>query len=644
MSRADDKSRRIAELAEKIREHRALYYGPGPTISDAAFDALEDELRALAPKHPVLGEVGAPVAVTEWAKARHEMPMGSLNKAVSIEELRAWATRSAELLAADGRDDATLSIAEKLDGISLEVIYDQGRLVDAITRGDGLIGESIAANVRRMKGVPRAIPHAGRISVRGEIILCLSDMREHFPDMVSPRNGAAGTAKRFDGEGSEHLTVLFYDVADHLEAATKTEIYAELIRLGFRTPNYARGTIEDAITLYGEYERERRASLDYEIDGLVIEFDALAAFEALGELNHRPRGAIAFKFPSPAKKSRVVAITWDTGSSGRITPVAIVEPVELASAMVQRASLHNAARVRALGIGVGDDVLVSRRNDVIPYVEEVITHHSDPTPIPTRCAVCGEPIVVVGEYLYCRNLECTALVEGRLHKWIDAIGALEWGDKLVEQVVAAKLAREPVDLYKLKPADLKTLERMGDKGAKKALDELHSRLPLTLPVFLKALGIEALGISSARLLVGAGLDTIEKVLAADEAFIAAIPGLGPIKAAATVAGLASRREEIGRLLAAGIVPMTEAARGPLAGKTFCFTGASSRPRAELTRLVESNGGRALSGVTKDLDYLVIADPASTSSKAVKARKLGTVLITEADLDAMIAGGADAPEE
>jgi DNA ligase (NAD+) len=637
-----EQSARIAELAALVEKHRAAYYNHAPTISDAAFDAIEDELRELDPTHAVLAKVGAPAnAISEWEKARHELPMGSLNKAVNEAELREWLTRCDELLAKDGHESVAndLFVAEKLDGISIEVIYKNGKLVDAITRGDGEVGERITQNVARMRGVPSRIPDTRALSVRGEIILANSDMRAHFPGVTSPRNAAAGTSKRFDGQGCEYLTILFYDVEGELDDLPTQAAKFELLRgLRLKTPWSASGSIDDVLRHYVEYSGEKRAKLDHEIDGLVVYVGSLRAQALLGDVNRRPRGAIAFKFASPAKVSTVREILWDTGSSGRVTPVAIVAPVELAGATVQRASLHNTANVRALGIGVGDEVLVSRRNDVIPYVEEVVEKRGPAAEIPTQCPRCKAMLFTEGEYLVCRNSgNCDALIEGRIHNWIEAIGALEWGDKLIEQLVASGLVREPLDLYKLTVDKLTTLERMGEKSAKKALDQLKTRLPIALPTFVAALGMDSFALQTARLLISAGFDTIDKMLEATEEPLAAINGLGPIKAQSIMRGLAARRDEIGRLRAFGIEPVPPSAEGPLAGKTFCFTGASSKPRAELTRIVESNGGRVLAGVTKDLQFLVMADVESTSSKAAKARKLGTKIIDEAMLDAMIAG-------
>ncbi|MBM4359815.1 MAG: NAD-dependent DNA ligase LigA [Deltaproteobacteria bacterium] len=628
---------RVAALAERLEHLRATYYAGRPELSDAAYDALEDELRLLAPAHPVLARVGAPPAAKEWDKARHTIPMGSLNKVTSDVEFDDWLARCDELLAKEAHVGiaADLFVTEKLDGLSLELVYAGGRLVDGLTRGDAEVGERITVNVRRMRGVPERVPHEGPLSVRGEIVLRVSDRAAHFPDYASTRNAAAGTARRLDGAGCEHLTVLVYDVADELDLITEEAKHRFLRGLGFATPHGFAGDSSAVRALYREYDGGRRASLDYEIDGLVVKANDLRAQALLGELNRRPRGATAFKFPSPVKVSRVLAIGWDTGPSGRVTPVAEVEPVELVGAVVRRASLHNLAKVRRLGIGVGDEVLVSRRNDVIPYVEEVVSSARAPVEPPTACGRCGSSLRQEGEYLLCREDACPALVEGRVRNWIDATGALEWGDKLVATLVERGLVREPRDLYRLTVDDIAALDRHGKKSAENALAQLHSRLPLRLPIFLAALGIEGFSTQTARLLVAAGFKDLDRLLGATVAELAAIAGLGEIKARLIADGLVARAAEIARLRADGLGPVEADAAGPLDGKSFCMTGKQSRPRKELEQLIEDHGGRVMSGVTKDLDFLIIDDPASTSSKAVKARKYGTKLIREEDFLAML---------
>lgn len=648
---------RKAELERLLTRYQRAYYNGQPLVSDAAYDALEDELRAIDPTNKVLAAVGAPVAgakhslglegipsgeafgnprvepletTTEWEKARHTIPMGSLNKAVNEAELRKWAMRCDELAIAETLPPISdnLFVTEKLDGISLSVSYEGGRLADAITRGDGEVGERITANVRRMQGIPLRLREPVSITVRGEIILKLSDLRRAFPQASNPRNMAAGTSKRFDGEGCEHLSVVFYDLEGE-EHATELEKFTRLIQLGLNVPPHQVADLDGAIALHQHYASAKRAELDYEIDGLVVRANDLRTQHLLGEKAHRPRAAVAFKFASQAKRSRVIAITWETGPSGRVSPIAQIEPVELAGAQVQRASLHNAGNVRALGIGVGDEVLVSRRNDVIPYVEEVIATHGERAIVPTQCAVCGVELVVNGEYLLCRNTKCRALIEGRIQNWVGVQGILEWGEKLIEQLVAAQLVAEPADLYRLTVPQIAALERRGDLIAKKVLDNLKAKLPLSLPVFLAALGIENFGLQTAKMILAAGFNSLERVRAATVEELAAIPGMGPAKARFVVLGLAERSAEIDRLLAAGIVPVTPAAGGALAGKSFCFTGALSMPRKELESLVQSLGGTLASGVTKGLSYLVLADPSSGSSKAEKAAKYGTECLDEA---------------
>jgi len=624
---------RVEELAGRLEAFRASYYAGRPAVSDEAYDALEDELRALAPAHPVLARVGTAMLSEAWEKAQHEIPMGSLNKVTNAEQFGDWLKRCDDLLAKQDEPSirTKLFVTEKLDGISIELIYRDGVFRDAITRGDGEIGERITSNVGRMRGVPARIDDRRRISVRGEIIVRFSDMREHFPDYANARNAAAGTSRRLDGQGAQHLTVVCYDIAEELGNLTEVDKFDWIRKLGFATPHSYSGDADDVLAIHRRYSDGVRQSLDYEIDGLVVRANSVESQARLGDVNRRPRAAVAFKFASPSKVSTVRDIRWDTGPSGRVTPVAIVEPVELAGATVRRASLHNVAHVRSLGIAVGDEVLVSRRNDVIPYVEEVVTKHAKAVEVPATCTVCDAVIEIAGEYLMCRNLRCPALVEGRIRNWIDAIGALEWGDKLVAALVSAGKLKEPADLYALSVDDIASLDRHGEKSASNALEQIQGRLPLRLPTFLAALGIEGFSTQTARLIVASGLGDLEAVCAADVEQLAAIPGLGDIKARQIVDGLRAREAELERLRAAGIVPVTETQAGPLAGKSFCITGSHERPRKILTQLIEDAGGQVSSGVKKDLDYLLIADVESTSSKAQKARRYGTALISEDQL-------------
>lgn len=645
---AVDPAARIAALAELLGRYKDAYYNGTPLVSDAAYDQLEDELRALDPKHALLASVGAPVpararsraagaAVSEWEKAQHKIPMGSLNKAVDEAEFHAWVARCEEHAAREKlpKVQGDLFVTEKLDGISLEVIYEDGVLTEAITRGDGQVGERITANVVRMKGVLPRLKERLSISVRGEIILKLSDMKRSFPNASNARNMASGTAKRFDGSGCEHLTVLFYDLEGE-DAAHEVQKFARLQQLGFETPNLYPTDLAGALRLYQQYAASKRAALDYEIDGLVIRCNPVRTQALLGELGGRPRAAVALKFASQTKVTRLNRIVWDTGDSGRVTPIAEFDMVWIGGAHLERASLHNISNVKALGISEGDEILVSRRNDVIPQVEEVVVKHGPPAVIPTTCGVCGSKLVTEGEFISCRNSECRAVVEGRIKNWVEAQDVHDFGGHIIGELVRARLVKEPSDLYKLKYQDVARLEHMGEVSAKKILANLRAKLPLTLPLFLASLGIEHVGVLTAKLIVSNGFDTLDKLRAATEAQLTAIPGLGPSKARVVVAGLKARSAEIDRLLAVGVVSVAPSHGGPLAGLSFCFTGALSRPRKEFEDVVEKHGGTLLSGVTKDLKYLVMSDPNSGSSKAEKARKYGTKCIDEAEFSRLVA--------
>jgi DNA ligase (NAD+) len=652
MSKDTSKKSRIVELAALIRQYKDAYYNGKPLVSDAAYDALEDELRDLDPEHEILKTIGAPVPgdeergpVSQWEKARHAIPMGSLNKAVNEAEFRQWIALC-EKLGTESKlplVSKNLLVTEKLDGLSLAVNYEKGKLVEAITRGDGQIGERITPNAKRMKGVPHKLPEPLTVSIRGEIILKLSDMKKGFPGYDSPaRNKAAGTSKRYDGQGCEWLTVMFYDIEGVEELATEKDKYERLLSLGLIVPPFTVTDVAGALDIYADYNKTKRAKLDYEIDGLVIRANDMRSQHLLGELANRPRGAVAFKFPSMAKISTVLGITWDTGPAGRVTPNATIAPVEIGGAVVQNVTLHNISNIEKLGIGVGDEVLVSRRNDVIPHVEEVVVKHGDTVTPPTKCSTCGKSLTRRGEYQLCTNTECRALVEGRILRWVGVQDIHEWGDKLIAQLVEAKLVKEPSDLYKLEIDDIASLERRGKIIAKKVLDNLRAKLPLSLPVFLASLGIEEFGLETAKTLVANGFDTLEKIQAAGVDDIEPIKGMGPMRAKAVVNGLETRKDEIARLLEVGVVPTLPKSGGGLAGKTFCFTGALSKPRKEYEEMVEAHGGTVLSGVTKELHYLVMADPNSGSSKAEKARKYGTKCIDEAEFLAIVSAAEAAP--
>lgn len=635
-------------LAERLVQEQLRFYD-GKTSDPKMYLGLYIALERSAPSHPILAQV-VPPRGRDWVKARHEIPMGSLNKVNTREQLEEWAERCDKLATEAELDaiSADLSVTEKLDGISIEVLYDHGQLEAAITRGDGVVGERITPNVAQMQGVPRTIDHRGRVSVRGEIILTKADAERFtvhkksvdpkFTVVKSLRNTAAGIARTKDPKllpGCRMLTILFYDI-EGVEGLKTDEDKLEFIESqGFSTPFVDFGDVEKMVEVWQAYEDTRRKALAYEIDGLVVRANDLRTTALLGELNHRPRAAVAFKFGNEMEVTELVGIQWSTGDSGRITPIAQIEPVFLAGAEVRQASLHNIGKVRAMKIGVGDQVLVSRRNDVIPYVEKVVVHGPNEEQAPERCAACERPVTVDGEYLVCTNLDCPARRLGRLKTWVKHLGLLEWGEKTFVRLLDEGLVNEPADLYRLTEDDITKLSGFAQISAQRLLAPLATKKELPLPVFIAALGIPSVSRETAKLLRGAGYDSIDAILAAEPEALAEVEGLGAIKAEKILTGLAARKEEIDRLESVGVRPTTLEEAGPLAGLSFCFSGPATRPRKELAAIVENNGGQVASGVKKGLDYLVLSDPESTTSKAQKARKIGTEIIDEAAFEALV---------
>ena len=360
---------RIQELENKIFKARTDYYNHQPAVSDKVYDAWVDELRMLDPTNKAVTAIGSPVVPSEWQKAKHQIPMGSLDKVNTPSELSKWVEGTLEVVDPDGK----LCITEKLDGLSIEVIYENGSLAQAITRGDGEIGEDVTVNVVKMGGVKSHLKERFTGSLRGEIIMHKSTHKQWFADKANPRNAASGTCKRLDGVGVDRLNILFYQVLGDADFTTEQEQFLWLVNQGLDTPNWWVVDSDDQVNKHWRtYQDVDRDKLDYDIDGLVIRIDDLEKQIGLGEKDLRPKGAIAFKFDNEARETTLLGVEWQVGNSGRITPVAILEPVMLCGAEIKKASLHNVKWVESLDLYVGCKVLVSRRNDVIPYVEEKI--------------------------------------------------------------------------------------------------------------------------------------------------------------------------------------------------------------------------------------------------------------------------------
>lgn len=622
---------RIKELEDKIIQARHDYYNGQVKISDRVYDAWIDELKLLDYSNPAVITIGAPIVQSEWKKAKHQIPMGSLDKVNSPEDLIKWVDNITS--------KEELWVVEKLDGLSIEIIYEQGVLIQAITRGDGFVGEDISANIINMGGVYKELynftkgcPSNFTGSLRGEIIMTKSNHQKYFADKANPRNAASGISKRLDGIGCEHLDILFYQVLGDEEFNYEKDQFDWLLIHKLQTPNH--WLIDDAFSVgvhWREYQNSIRNKLDYDIDGLVVRINDLAKQISLGDKDLRPKGAIAFKFDNETKESIIRTIVWQVGNSGRLTPVATIDPIILVGASITRASLYNFTYVKELGLDVGATVLVSRANDVIPRIEELVKSTGTIAKAPSNCPECGTLLEIIGENLQCINtITCPAQVIGRIRNWVKELNLLEWGDTLIERLVQTTKISTVSDLYKLSINDLSSLDRMGKKSAQKCYDILWKTSEIPLEVFLGGLSIPMIGQSTIKAIMNAGYDTLEKFGQLQAIDFEQISGVGPIKAKLLENGLRANQNLILELLQNG-VKIKNKTIGFLSGTKIAITGSTNLKRTDLENFITNNGGEYKSSVSKTCTHLVIADVNSTSAKAINARKLGIKLINEDSL-------------
>jgi len=642
--RAVSNAKRIAELEKLIVKYQKSYYNGEGEISDAEFDSLWDELKLLDPQNPILHKVGADSG--NFEKAPHVMPMGSQEKAANPEQFLSWAQKH--------KYDEYL-VEYKLDGASLELQYNGGILVRAVTRGDGSTGDVITANALKMDGVKKELYDAdGKLSsftggVRGEVIMKRSVHKKYFSDKANCRNAANGLMKRKDGSGSEHLTLIAYDVwASQGEQPYKDEEekLAWLKKYGFNTVVLKICSNADQVIEYRAKVMEERKNLDYDIDGLVIKERAVNHEDAL---RARPDRQIAFKFSLEEAVSVVRKVEWNE-SGATYTPVAVFDAVDLNGTSVQRASLANPNTIAALGLQIGSHVIVVKRGEIIPKIESVVPQEDKsektfPVELPVKCETCGSTLVNEGTRLYCPNKSCSKRILHQLLKWVSVADIRDLGDTLVRSLFADKVLNSISDIYKLDEAVLKPYflgqESLGNEkeslGAKKVALSIQSHRKLSLAKFIAGFDIEGIGETVVEKLLDAGYDTLEKLFAASQEEIAGVYGFAKVMAQILVQGLLENKDEMEFLVKSGTIEVEQGIKqGSLTGKSFCFTGElTTMKRADAQALVKQKGGSVKTSVVKGLSYLVTNDTSSGSSKNVKAAQLGIPVINEQEFLALI---------
>jgi DNA ligase (NAD+) len=669
---------RHAQLVREIDAHNYRYYVlDDPLVSDADFDRLLRELRTLEDKHPELVTPDSPTqrvggeARTSIVQVKRAVRMLSLDNVYSAEELAEFHRRIVDGLP-EG-ETPRFCIEPKLDGASVEIIYERGRLVQASTRGDGETGEDITQNIRTIPGVPLRIEHTGKLTLRGEVVIYRRDLdalnaereAQGLEPFANPRNAAAGAIRMMDPRevAARPLRVLLYQIVEAPQiAATQHESLEWLEK--HQLPTHRRHVVVDWTGLEKAIRDVEKAREDYpfEIDGAVIKVDSFRQQDMLGMTSKFPKWAMAFKFAAEQARTKLRDIVVQVGRTGALTPVAVLDPVSLAGTTVSRASLHNADMIESLDVRVGDHVFIQKAGEVIPQVVGVDaasrTGHEKKFQMPAACPSCGTPVVRVlrdadkpelgmEAATRCPNRLCPEQVKQRIFYFARrfAMDVDHLGTALVDQLVERGIVKDVADLYLLTPEKIADLERMGDKSAQNVYASIARSKERTLDRLLCGLGIPQIGQVAARQLAEEG-HTLERMLAwtPEQAreHVDAIRGFGPKMVDAVVGFLQDPepRRLMEKLVELGVgrpQPRPEvAADGPLKGMSFCVTGVLSRKREDVHADIRAAGGEVHDGVRKNTTYLVAGDKTG-KSKLDQAKKYGTKVISEQELAALLAG-------
>ena len=647
---------RIDELAARLTELRDTYYRGEPLVADADYDALEDELRALIAEHPdltpdpnPLEEVGAPSIL--HAPVRHSRPMLSLEKATRPEQVEAFFDRF---------PGQPVIVMPKLDGLSLAVVYEGGRLARAVTRGDGTTGDDVTVLVRALAdGVPDRIDAGGRVEVRGEAVMLRSTFAAYnkaHPDkpLINPRNAAAGTVRAKDPATVAGRNLRFFAFDLDAEDGAHADLEEGLKTLGFDAADMRHTDDAAAAQEVIEAIEVQRNDLDYDLDGAVLRLADRNAYAAAGTRANSPRGALAFKFAAEEKTTVLSDVIWDVGKIGKVSPVAVLEPVFVGGTTVTRATLANQEVIRARDVRIGDTVLVRRAGDVIPFVAGVLdaskrTGDEREIEPPAKCPSCGQPLTEQGNSreLYCTNVACPAQTVRRLIHWasraaadIDAIGPV-WIERLNE----AGILERPSDFYALTRERLLEFERIADISADRMIESIDRSRGVGLRRALIGLSIPMASEGTAAKLCRAGFTSLEEVADAGEEALQQVEDIGPRVAASLHEHLGRAHDEIERLRGFNVnldvleedLPPKVAADAPLAGKTVVITGTIADPRSgekvprpAFERLAERAGATTASAVSANTDMLITGANVG-ATKTAKAEKLGVEVVDQEDI-------------
>lgn len=660
---------RVTLLRQEIEDHNYRYHVlDNPIISDREFDLLYRELVELEMEHPDLVSSDSPTQRVgaepqeRFRKVAHREPMLSLANAFDEDELQAFYNRVAKLLE---MEEIGLVTELKIDGVAVSLTYEDGRLRHGATRGNGLEGEDVTANLRTIRSLPlrfREGPHSSIAEIRGEVYFPLSGFErvnrqrseEGESPFANPRNAAAGALRQLDPAVTATRPLAFFAYslghAEGLGFASQGEVLQQLIGWGFPVnPHHRAHAGLSSVIEYCQSWEERRDSIDYEVDGVVVKVDRLELQDRLGAVSREPRWAIAYKFASQVAATRLVEIRLNVGRTGALNPYAILDPVELGGVTIRTATLHNEEDIRKKDIRPGDRVLIKRAGDVIPQVVGPVDKdeegRGEPYAYPRECPECGSPIVQDPDeaLAYCRDGNCPAQRFESLKHFVSraALDIRGLGPKTLRKLLELELVAGPADLYSLSAEQLSGLEGFKEKSIENLLAGIEGSRRQPFPRVLFGLGIRHVGETAAALLAGE-LRDVERLMQASPERIMEIPGIGPeiARSVAEYFQVDENREQVERLGAARLqLKMAggdRAAPMALEGKTLVVTGTlPSRSRREISELIKANGGKVTSSVSKRTGYLVAGSNAG--SKLRRARELEVPVLTEEEFLKLLQG-------
>jgi len=630
----------------------AYYVEDNPVATDEEYDKLYHEVLDFENAHPEEAVEDSPtkrvggVVRDEFSKAKHIKRMWSMEDVFTTEEVQEWLNRVEKNV---GKCDYFCE--PKFDGASMNLLYDDGRLIRAITRGDGVVGEEVTDNVRTIRSVPLTIAYEGLIEIRGEVVIRKDDfekineerLAEGEQPFANPRNAAAGSLRQLDSSITAKRRLVFYPWGigeNFLEQTRLSEKMDFVYDQGFLKPPYSKecNTIEEIEEFY-RFIISKRDEIPMMMDGLVIKVDDIRKEEELGYTVKFPKWMCAYKFPAIEKVTKIEAITLQVGRTGVITPVAEIEPVNIEGAMVSRATLHNFDEIERKDIRIGDSVIIIRSGDVIPKIIKVLedrrTGDEIPVQRPTVCPTCGSELLDEGALIKCQNLKCPdRVINSIIHfakKGCMNIDGL--GSKIVELLVKEHIINDVLDLYALKKEDLEHLEGFKEKRIQNLLQAIADSKGAPLHRLLNAMGIEHIGeVASKALALEFGLGIVDATF--EE--IVAIDGIGEEMANSLLEFMRVNRELVERLFEVvqpTVEKKVEAQDNPFKGKTVVLTGTMSRPRGEIKEMLEKLGAKVSGSVSKKTDFVIYGEDAG--SKLTKAESLGVVTLTEDEMRSML---------